>query len=175
MKHIKAFENFFNQQDLGRFSDDESNFNDEFVKNDEENCAPCNPNFDDETEETHDGAEEKDVDGGIHQISDEESEDEEDWGDKKVINPGGPMIEKFNSFLERKKEKGKTPKNEKEKELAKKYGDPKKITKGDFIAAAIENKKKGEKKEDEKDSKASDKQKKKLPPALLKAIEAKKK
>jgi hypothetical protein len=43
--------------------------------------------------------------------------------------------------------KGKVPETEAEKKLAAKYGDKKRITKGDFIKAAIDNKKKKESKE----------------------------
>lgn len=170
MRHIKAFENFLNQPDLGRFSSEDETNPDEFPNlTDEDSFRPTTPEEEEECEPCG---------------SDEDNEKEEGhvWGDEVIDSANDPStpsmgnpvyVEKFNSFLEKKSE-GKNPKNEKEKELAKKYPPKDKITKGDFIAAAIENKKKGGKK-DEKDSKASDKQKKKLPPALLKAIEAKKK
>jgi len=171
MRHIKAFENFLNQQDYGRFSEEETN-PDEFPNlTDEDSVRPNTPEEEKEEECKPCGTSEG-----------EEGEESRVWGDEVIGSENDPStpsmgnpvyVEKFNSFLEKKSE-GKNPKNEKEKELAKKYPPKNKITKGDFIAAAIENKKKGGK-EDEKDSKASDKQKKKLPPALLKAIEAKKK
>jgi hypothetical protein len=169
MRHIKAFENFLNQPDYGRFSEEETNPNgfpnltrpNTPEEEKEEECKPCGTGEDEEGYE-----EEEDRFWGDEVIGSE--------NDPSTPSMGNPVyVEKFNSFLEKKSE-GKNPKNEKEKELAKKYPPENKITKGDFIAAAIENKKKGGKK-DEKDSKASDKQKKKLPPALLKAIEAKKK
>jgi len=73
-----------------------------------------------------------------------------DWNDNNSPKP-------WQGHFEAKKSKGKTPKTEKEKELAKKYPPKDKITRGDFIAAAIENKKKGGKNEDEKSSKKDEK------------------
>lgn len=166
MRHIKAFENFLNQDhDLGRFSDENENFpllnNNDDNTQDENNCEPC-----EDEENLYDSPEETD---------NEEERDDKNWNDEQV------MIERFSAFLEGKKkeEKGKTPKTEKEKELAKKWGDPNKITKGDFIASAIENKKKGNKEDKKESDKKSEKglsaAQKKLPAALQKAILAKKK
>ena len=120
---------------------------------------------------------------------DEEDESTRTWGDENITS--SIMVEKivsFKQFEAKKNTKGKTPKTEKEKELAGKYPPKDKITKGDFIAAAIENKK-GKKEEDKKgeDKKGEDKKEeekggkgltaaqKKLPEGLRKAIEAKNK
>lgn len=100
---------------------------------------------------------------GDHSLTQElypEGEDEEE-GDENLY------IESFKAFNEKKavkskkddeeedekSTKGKTPKTKKEKELAAKYPPKNKITKGDFIAAAIENKKGNKKEEDKKDDK----------------------
>lgn len=118
----------------------------------------------------------------------DDSEDEIDmrrkvWGDEVTVE----RIATFRQFEAKKNAKKPTTK---EKELAAKYPPKDKITKGDFIATAIENKKKGkeDKQEDkkDKDNKKDNKKEekgdkglttaqKKLPEGLRKAIEAKNK
>ena len=173
MKYLRKFEEY----DLGhRFSEEEltplelnepTGDEDEDIysdddSDDEENCVSC----------------------GDDDSDDEEDESTRTWGDENITS--SIMVEKivsFKQFEAKKNTKGKTPKTEKEKELAGKYPPKDKITKGDFIAAAIENKKgkkeedkKGEdKKEEEKGGKGLTAAQKKLPEGLRKAIEAKNK
>lgn len=173
MKHLRKFEEY----DLGhRFSTPEEEeitpleldeptgdetgdiYSDE--EGDEEGdeyCAPCEDDTDDDSSE----------------------EPTRTWGDENIYVE---RVVSFRQFEAKKNTKGKTPKNEKEKELAAKYPPKDKITKGDFIAAAIENKKgkkgdtkKEEEKEEEKGGKGLTAAQKKLPEGLRKAIEAKNK
>lgn len=169
MKHLRKFEEY----DLGhRFSTEEEiqplelddSFDDERVDiysdnsndyGDDEDNVDCKPCSDDE---------------------DEEDEEPRTWGDENLYVE---KIVSFKQFEAKKDSKGKTPKTEKEKELAAKYPPKDKITRGDFIAAAIENKKTGKKENKSKEEENSDKglttAQKKLPEALKKAIEAKNK
>ena len=170
MKHLRKFEEY----DLGhRFSTPEEEeitpleldeptgdetgdiySDEEGDEEDDENCASCEDDTDDDSSE----------------------EPTRTWGDENIYVE---RVVSFRQFEAKKNAKGKTPKNEKEKELAAKYPPKDKITKGDFIAAAIENKKgkKGDtKKEEEKeDDKGGAKKgltagQKKLPEAMQKAI-----
>lgn len=170
MKHVKKFENFTGF-DLGRFSEEEGS-GPEFTEiekvEDTEDCDPC------DTEESDDDEDDS--------TQTDESDDEIDmrrkvWGDEVTVE----RISTFRQFEAKKNAKKPTTK---EKELAAKYPPKDKITKGDFIAAAIENKKKGkeDKQEDKKDNKKEEKgdkgltaAQKKLPEGLRKAIEAKNK
>lgn len=194
MRHIKAFENFFGQSpDLGRFSEEESQ--------EQNNPLYSSEDSDEQDWLTSTASTEEQEEGEECEPCGQEGEEEEQpftrkrtWGDEVIDGHNDPStpsvegpvyVESFAAFFEGKKkeEKGKTPKTEKEKELAKKYPPKDKITRGDFIAAAIENKKKGGKKEEDEDDKESDKKsekglsaaQKKLPAALQKAILAKKK
>ena len=174
MKYLKKFENFSGPgQDLGRFSDEEENISKLNLGEDDEDCAPCN-----------DDEEVNEIPGGewVEDDSTEEEKDEEEenrirrWGDevveKKKVNAG------FQAYLDKQKaKKGDKKEDKKEKELAAKYPPKDKITKGDFIAAAIENKKgkkadnkKEEEKEESKGKKGLTAGQKKLPEAMQKAI-----
>ena len=132
MKHLRKFEEY----DLGhRFSTPE-----------EEEITPLE--LDEPTgDETGDiySDEEGDEEGDEYCASCEDDTDEDSseeptrtWGDENIYVE---RVVSFRQFEAKKNAKGKTPKNEKEKELAAKYPPKDKITKGDFIAAAIENKK----------------------------------
>jgi hypothetical protein len=173
MKHLRKFEEY----DLGhRFSTPE-----------EEEITPLELNepTGDETGDIY-SEEERDEEGDEYcePCEDEDEDPSEEptktWGDENIYVE---RVVSFKQFEAKKNAKGKTPKNEKEKELAAKYPPKDKITKGDFIAAAIENKKgkkeedkKGEdKKEEEKGGKGLTAAQKKLPEGLRKAIEAKNK
>ncbi len=176
MKYLKTFENF----DLGRFSEEEvlKPEVEQSYEEEEEECAPCSDEekreedeftFYSEEDEDEDEAKEEEV----HRIR--------RWGDevveKKKVNAG------LQAYLDKQKaKKGDKKEDKKEKELAAKYPPKDKITKGDFIAAAIENKKgkkadnkKEEEKEESKGGKGLSAAQKKLPEGLRKAIEAKKK
>jgi hypothetical protein len=146
MKHIKKFESFgsFEEErfDLGNYP-----VEDQDAREDE--CKPC----EDEEEKFPGGEWSEDTlsdepEEG-HKESEEESEEERRrlWGDEATVE----RISSFNNFLK----EAKKPTTKKEKELAAKYPPKDKITKGDFIAAAIENKK--DKKEDKKDNNKEDK------------------
>jgi len=178
MKHVKKFEHFTGF-DLGRFSEEEGS-GPEFTEienvEDTEDCAPCGTEESDEDED----------EDGFTQTDDSEDEinmRRKVWGDEVTVE----RIATFRQFEAKKNAKKPTTK---EKELAAKYPPKDKITKGDFIAAAIENKKKGkeDKQEDkkDKDNKKDNKKEekgdkgltaaqKKLPEGLRKAIEAKNK
>lgn len=134
MRHLKKFENFdFQEKELVVPAD--------VVNNEEEdelcpecNCKPC------ECDDA--GAYEDDL--RLEKFS--------AFNEKKAKRIKGEKSEKDDKKSEKddKKEddaKGKTPKTKKEKELAAKFPPKDKITKGDFIKAAIDNKKKKESKE----------------------------
>lgn len=124
MRHLKKFENF------------------DFKREDEEKKELIVPNV--ELEDDN-----------------EDEEEKEDAG----ADEDNMTLEKFSAFNEKKAfadrikgkksdkkddkkeddDEGKTPKTKKEKELAAKFPPKDKITKGDFIKAAIDNKKKKEK------------------------------
>jgi hypothetical protein len=143
MKHVKKFEHFTGF-DLGRFSEEEGS-GPEFTEienvEDTEDCVPC-------------GTEESDEDEDDFTQTDD-SEDEINmrrkvWGDEVTVE----RIATFRQFEAKKNAKKPTTK---EKELAAKYPPKDKITKGDFIAAAIENKKKGKEDNKDKEDKKEDK------------------
>jgi hypothetical protein len=156
MKHLRKFEEY----DLGhRFSTPE-----------EEEITPLELNEPTGDETDIYSEEERDVEGDEYcaPCEDEDKDPSEEptktWGDENIYVE---RVVSFKQFEAKNNAKGKTPKNEKEKELAAKYPPKDKITKGDFIAAAIENKKgkKGdnkEEKEDKKDNKKEDDKKPKF-------------
>jgi len=149
MRHIKKFESFGDEKfDLGNYP-----VEDQAAR--EEECKPCE-------DEEFAGGEWEDQSGDWGDDSEEKREDSEEdseeqrrrlWGDEATVE----RISSFNNFLK----EGKKPSTKKEKELAAKYPPKDKITKGDFIAAAIENKK-DNKKEDKKDNKKEDDKKPKF-------------
>jgi hypothetical protein len=179
MKYLRKFEEY----DLGhRFSEEELTpleLNEPTGDEDENIYSDDDIHSDDDSDD-----EENCVSCGDDESNKDEDESTRTWGDENITS--SIMVEKivsFKQFEAKKNTKGKTPKTEKEKELAGKYPPKDKITKGDFIAAAIENKKgkkeedkKGEdKKEEEKGGKGLTAAQKKLPEGLRKAIEAKNK
>jgi hypothetical protein len=150
MKHIKKFESFEDEKfDLGNYPVEEQDAR-------EEECKPCK-------DEEFAGGEWEEESGNWDAEEEKREESEEDseeqrrrlWGDEATVE----RISSFRQF-EAKKE-AKKPTTKKEKELAAKYPPKDKITKGDFIAAAIENKKKD--KEDKKEDKEEDKKDNKKP------------
>ena len=161
MKYLKKFENF-DGQDLGRFSNEEEVVNpaepmhseeeEELFSSEEEEeeCKPCN-----DEEESHEES--------------EEEEEEKSWGDEDLTNPVVQTVERFAGFLEAKKAKPDfldLDKDGDKKESMKKAAKDAKEKKED---------KKSDKKEDKKEVKGLSAAQKKLPPALQKAIAAKKK
>ena len=183
MKYLRKFEEY----DLGhRFSEEELTpleLNEPTGDEDEDIYSDDDIHSDDDSDDDSDD-EENCVSCGDDESNKDEDESTRTWGDENITS--SIMVEKivsFKQFEAKKNTKGKTPKTEKEKELAGKYPPKDKITKGDFIAAAIENKKgkkeedkKGEdKKEEEKGGKGLTAAQKKLPEGLRKAIEAKNK
>ncbi len=155
MRHLRKFEEY----DLGhRFSTPE------------EEITPLELNEPTGDETDIYSEEERDEEGDEYcaPCEDEDKDPSEEptktWGDENIYVE---RVVSFKQFEAKNNAKGKTPKNEKEKELAAKYPPKDKITKGDFIAAAIENKKgkKGdnkEEKEDKKDNKKEDDKKPKF-------------
>jgi hypothetical protein len=147
MKHVKKFEHFTGF-DLGRFSEEEGSepeFKEIEKVEDTEDCAPC------ETEES-------DEDEDFTQTTTDEYESEDENNMRRKVWGDEVTVEKITSFrqFEAKKE-AKKPTTKKEKELAAKYPPKDKITKGDFITAAIENKKKGKEDNKDKEDKKEDK------------------
>ena len=149
MIHIKKFESFEEEKfDLGNYPEEDQ-------EDREEECKPC------EDDKIPGGEWSEESTPHEHESHDDAEDDEAKeerrrlWGDEATVE----RISSFRQF-EAKKE-AKKPTTKKEKELAAKYPPKDKITKGDFITAAIENKKKGKenKKEDKDEGKKDNKPK----------------
>ena len=157
MRHLKKFENFDFQKEEELFVPADVVNNKEHELFPACNCKPCECEEEND-EETRYGDENVEA----VQMTENKLEKFSTFNEKKKATPTPAQKKAREEFAKRIKgeksddkkapakksdAKGKVPETEAEKKLAAKYGDKERITKGDFIKAAIDNKKKKESKE----------------------------
>lgn len=163
MRHLKKFEEVTGDELANQiYNDFPGSLNDRMGKEEKNELCTCNGKPCVCKEEEEENEEDAGGPGDENTMTENKLEKFSTFNEKKKATPTPAQKKAREEFAKRIKgeksddkkapakksdAKGKVPETEAEKKLAAKYGDKERITKGDFIKAAIDNKKKKESKE----------------------------